>query len=30
LEEYFAAMGIKAEIKENLTKLNVSVKSELK
>jgi len=30
LEEYFAAMGIKAEIKENLTKLNVSVKSEPK
>jgi hypothetical protein len=30
LEEYFAAMGIKAEIKENLTKLSVSIKSELK
>jgi hypothetical protein len=28
LEEYFSAMGIKAEIKENLTKLNVSVKPE--
>ena len=26
LEEYFAAMGIKAEIKENLTKLRVTVK----
>jgi hypothetical protein len=30
LEEYFSAMAIKAEIKENLTKLNVSVKSEPK
>jgi hypothetical protein len=30
LDEYFSAMGIKAEIKENLTKLNVSVKSEPK
>jgi hypothetical protein len=30
IEEYFAAMAIKAEIKENLTKLNVSVKSEPK
>jgi len=30
LEEYFAAMGVKTEIKENLTKLNVSVKSEQK
>ena len=30
LDEYFAAMGIKAEIKENLTKLNVSVKTEPK
>ena len=30
LEEYFTAMGIKAEIKENLTKLNVSVKPEPK
>ncbi len=30
LEEYFTAMAIKAEIKDNLTKLNVSVKSELK
>jgi hypothetical protein len=28
LEEYFAAMAIKAEIKENLTKLNISVKPE--
>ncbi len=27
LEEYFAAMGVKAEIKENLTKLRVTVKS---
>ena len=26
LEEYFAAMGVKAEIKENLTKLRVIVK----
>ena len=26
LEEYFAAMGIKAEIKENLTKLRVTIK----
>ena len=26
LEEYFAAMGVKAEIKENLTKLRVTVK----
>jgi hypothetical protein len=26
LEEYFSAMGIKAEIKENLTKLSVTVK----
>ena len=26
LEEYFAAMGVKAEIKENLTKLRVMVK----
>jgi len=30
LEEYFDSMGIKSEIKENLTKLNVSVKSEPK
>ncbi len=30
LEEYFSAMGIKADVKENLTKLNVSVKSEPK
>ncbi len=30
LEEYFAAMAIKAEIKENLTKLQVTVKSEQK
>jgi len=30
LEEFFAAMGIKAEIKENLTKLNVTVKPEPK
>lgn len=30
LEEYFSAMGIKAEIKENLTKLSVSVRSEMK
>ena len=30
LEEFFSAMAIKAEIKENLTKLNVSVKSESK
>jgi hypothetical protein len=28
LEEFFSAMAIKAEIKENLTKLNVSVVSE--
>jgi hypothetical protein len=27
LEEYFAAMGVKAEINENLTKLRVTVKS---
>lgn len=27
LEEFFAAMNIKAEIRENLTKINVSVKS---
>ena len=27
LEEYFAAMGVKAEIKENLTKLRVTVKT---
>jgi hypothetical protein len=27
LEEYFAAMGVKVEIKENLTKLRVTVKS---
>ncbi len=27
LEEFFAAMNIKAEIKENLTKINVPVKS---
>ncbi len=27
LEEYFAAMSIKVEIRENLTKLNVTVKS---
>jgi len=26
LEEYFAAMGVKAEIKENLTKLRLAVK----
>ncbi len=26
LEDYFAAMGVKAEIKENLTKLRVTVK----
>jgi hypothetical protein len=26
LEEYFAAMGVKVEIKENLTKLRVTVK----
>jgi hypothetical protein len=26
LEEYFSAMGVKAEIKENLTKLRVLVK----
>ncbi len=30
LEEFFSAMGIKAEIKENLTKLSVSVRSEPK
>jgi uncharacterized protein (DUF1778 family) len=30
LEEYFSAMGIKTDIKENLTKLNVSVKPEPK
>jgi hypothetical protein len=29
LEEYFAAMGVKAEIKENLTKLRVTVKPSL-
>jgi hypothetical protein len=28
LEEYFLAMGAKADIKENLTKLNVTVKTE--
>ena len=27
LEEYFAAMGVKAEINENLTKLRVTIKS---
>jgi hypothetical protein len=27
LDEFFAAMNIKAEIKENLTKINVAVKS---
>jgi hypothetical protein len=27
LDEYFAAMGVKAEIKVNLTKLRVIVKS---
>jgi hypothetical protein len=27
LEEYFAAMGVKAEIKENLTKLRVTMKT---
>lgn len=26
LEEYFAAMGIKAEIRENLTKLRITIK----
>lgn len=26
LEEYFAAMGVKAEIKENLAKLRVTLK----
>jgi hypothetical protein len=26
LEEYFAGMGVKAEIKENLAKLRVTVK----
>jgi hypothetical protein len=26
LEEYFVAMGVKAEIKENLAKLRVTVK----
>ena len=30
LEEYFSSMGIRVEIKENLTKLNVSVKFEPK
>ncbi len=30
LEEYFAAMDVKAEIKENLTKLRVTVKSNSK
>ena len=30
LEEFFSAMGIKVEVKENLTKLNVSVVSEPK
>ena len=29
LEEYFLAMGVKVEIKENLTKLRVTVKSNL-
>jgi hypothetical protein len=28
LEEYFMAMGVKAEIKENFTKLNVTIKAE--
>ena len=27
LEEYFSAMGVKAELKENLTKLRVTIKS---
>ncbi len=27
LEEFFAAMGVKAEIKENLTKLRVTVRA---
>ena len=27
LEEYFSAMGVKAEIKENLTKLRVTIKT---
>ncbi len=27
LEEYFAAMGVKAELKENLAKLRVTIKS---
>jgi hypothetical protein len=30
IEEFFASMGIKAEIKENLTKLNITVKPEPK
>jgi hypothetical protein len=30
LEEYFAAMMIKAEIRENFTKLNISIKTEPK
>lgn len=29
LEEYFLAMGVKVEIKENLTKLRVTVKPNL-
>ena len=28
LEEYFSAMGIKADVKDNLTKLNITVKPE--
>ncbi len=30
LEEYFSAMSIKAEIKENLTKINVTIKAQQK
>jgi hypothetical protein len=30
IEEFFSAMGLKAEIKENLTKLNVSIKPQQK
>jgi hypothetical protein len=30
IEEFFASMGIKAEIKENLTKLNITVKPDPK
>jgi hypothetical protein len=30
IEEFFSAMGVKAEIKENLAKLNVTIKPQLK